>query len=200
MDHNREHQHSDMKQGVQKPQSSKPNQKNGNDRQPAIRDLSRTLTKNYAGFIRRLAKKFGSVDFASDTLHDVYVKVEGEQIGKEIRTPSAYLYRMAVNIGLNRVRRDQRASVISPNLIENLSDPAPDPERIAAGIVELNAVLRELCKMPDQRRAIFLARWRDDRDIAAIASDFGLHRRTVQKELAKTEAHLRTALRRGAVD
>jgi len=81
-------------------------------------------------------------------------------------------------------------------MIENLVDTAPNPERGAIGTSELNFVLRELRMLPERRQAIFLARWRDEKELAAIASKFGLHRRTVQEELARTETHLRFVLRR----
>ncbi len=103
---------------------------------------------------------------------------------------------MAVNQGLNLARRDERRGPFEVGLIENLADPAPSSERVVAGISEIDFILQELHKLPDQRKAIFLARWRDEKELAVIAGEFGLHRRTVQKELARTEKHLRVVLDR----
>jgi len=160
-------------------------------------DLLHFLLKDYAQLLRQLTKKFGSIDFASDALHDLYERIRTESLRSNIDSPRAYLYRMAVNLGLNIVRRDKRNMPLEPAFIENLADTAPDAERVVAGINELNFVLDELYTLPDQRRAIFIARWRDEKELAAIASEFGLHRRTVQKELARSEEHLRAVLGRG---
>jgi DNA-directed RNA polymerase specialized sigma24 family protein len=60
----------------------------------------------------------------------------------------------------------------------------------------LNRALRALHTLPVKRQAIFLAKWRDEKTQAEIAAEFGLHLRSVQKELARVEAYLRKVLRR----
>ena len=162
---------------------------------PAI-DLLQFLTKDYAHLLRRLTRRFGSIDFAADALQDVYVRLRTGPLKGKVSRPRAYLYRMAVNRGLNLARRDERSRPLEASLIENFADTAPNSERIVAGINELDFVLQELHKLPGQRKAIFLARWRDEKELAVIAGEFGLHRRTVQKELARTEKHLRVVLDR----
>ncbi|WP_103001616.1 RNA polymerase sigma factor [Sphingobium sp. SA916] len=170
----------------------------GGNLQP-VSELLQLLTANYAGLLHRLAGKFGSIDFAADTLHDLYVKLRSGTVTHEVSKPSAYLYRMAVNQGLNSLRRDQRLISIDRSALESLVDMAPDPERIAAAIMELRSLSRELDKLPEQRRVIFLRRWNDGREITAIAEEFGLHPRTVQKELARTEIYLRNYFGRNVI-
>ncbi|WP_176590491.1 MULTISPECIES: RNA polymerase sigma factor [Sphingobium] len=165
------------------------------DRAPTV-DLLDFLSQDYVQFLRRLTRKFGSIDFATDVLQDLYVRICTGSLSSSIDKPRAYLYRMAVNLGHNLVRREKRNTPLDASMIENLVDTAPDSERVLIGISELNFVLHELSMLPERRRAIFLARWRDEKELATIASEFGLHRRTVQKELARTEAHLRFVLRR----
>ena len=165
------------------------------DRTQAV-DLLDFLSRDYAQLLRRLTRKFGSTDFAADALQDLYVRICTASLSSGIDKPRAYLYRMAVNLGYNLIRREKRNTPLDPSMIENLVDTAPGPERGVIGISELNLVLHELRMLPERRRAIFLARWRDGKELAAIASEFGLHRRTVQKELARTETHLRFVLRR----
>jgi RNA polymerase sigma-70 factor (ECF subfamily) len=47
--------------------------------------------------------------------------------------------------------------------------------------------------LPLQRKQIFLARWRDDKSHDEIAAQFGIHKRTVQKQLARAERFIRSA-------
>lgn len=154
------------------------------------------LSEDYGLLLRRLTRKFGSNDFAADALQDLYVRIRTRSLSGHIDKPRAYLYRMAVNLGLNLVRREKRSTQIDESMIESLVDAAPDSERVATGINELNLLVQELSKLPERRRTIFVARWRDEKELAVIASELGLHRRTVQKELARAEAHLRIVLGR----
>ncbi|HEX7820705.1 MAG TPA: sigma-70 region 4 domain-containing protein [Sphingobium sp.] len=63
------------------------------------------------------------------------------------------------------------------------------------GIHDLDLALSALRELPVRQQQIFLAWWRDEKSQAEIASLFGLHKRTVQKELARTEAYIRRSLR-----
>lgn len=188
--------HSDIGDAGNEVRSSEaPHLCRGGNPQP-VAELLQFLTANYARLLHRLAGKFGSIDFAADTLHDVYVKIRSGMVAHEVRKPSAYLYRMAVNQGLNRVRSQLRFSLIELSAIDSFADAAPDPERIAAAIMELRNLYRELDRLPEQRRVIFLRRWSDGKEIDEIAEEFGIHRRTVQKELARAEIFLRYVLGR----
>jgi RNA polymerase sigma-70 factor (ECF subfamily) len=76
-------------------------------------------------------------------------------------------------------------------MIQSLRDEAPGPERTALAKQDVGKLLGALAALPEQRREIFLARWRDDLSHREIAALFGVHKRTVQKELAKAERFLR---------
>lgn len=166
----------------------------GNPEAPAVGvaderllSLQRTLEKNYTSLVRRLAGVLRSQDRARDAVHDAYVKLgNGPRVG-DVRNPLAYVYRMALNLGLNVAVRDARVSIASPDLISSLRDEAPDPERIAFAMHDYNRLLRALDALPERRREIFLARWRDEFTLDEIAAHFRLHKRTVRKELEKAE-------------
>src|SRR3546814_1455689 len=75
-------------------------------------------------------------------------------------------------------------------------DIAPDPEQVAFARLEMERAFQALHAMPERRRQLFLARWRDGMPQAEIALEFGLHKRSVQKELVRAETFLRKVLRR----
>ncbi|MFW2448503.1 MAG: sigma factor-like helix-turn-helix DNA-binding protein [Qipengyuania pacifica] len=60
----------------------------------------------------------------------------------------------------------------------------------------MSRALQALHALPIRRQAIFLAKWRDEKTQGEIAAEFGLHKRSVQKELARAEKYLRKVLRR----
>lgn len=158
--------------------------------------LLRVLETEYGPLIARLTSSLRSSDAATDALHDAYLKLGNGPIVGEVRHPLSYLYRMAVNLAKNRRRREGLFTAIDAAVIDNLPDDAPDAEQVVGAQHEMALALSALSTLPARRREIFLACWRDDKTQAEIATEFGLHKRTVQKELTRAERHLRVAVGR----
>lgn len=153
------------------------------------------LEDRYEALVARLAKRLGSADRAKEALHDVYLKLWTYPYLDVIKNPTAYLYRMALNFSENVRIRNMRYLPLVESEAAAVSDDRPGPEQIVAGRHDLALAIAALDTLSAQRKAIFLARWRDGKSHMEIAQDFGLHKRTVQKELAKAEDHLRNAKR-----
>jgi RNA polymerase sigma factor (sigma-70 family) len=156
--------------------------------------LLETLEADYDQLLSRLTGTLRSPDAASDALHDAYLKLGRGAVVGEIRHPLAYLYRMAINLAKNRRRHEALFTPADAAAALDLADEAPDPERAAGARNTLSRVFDMLEALPTQRRDIFLAAWRDEKTQVQIAAEFGLHKRTVQKELARAERDLRAAL------
>ena len=152
------------------------------------------LEAEYDLLLGRLTRALRSADAASEALHDAYLKLEGGAVLGEIRQPLSYLYRMAINLAKNRRRHERLFTPADAAAVVGLADDTPDSERAVGARQALARVLDALETLPAQRRDIFLAAWRDEKKQVEIAAEFGLHKRTVQKELARAERHLRTAL------
>ena len=80
--------------------------------------------------------------------------------------------------------------------LSEFPDSTPDQEAAVLAADEMDRALEALHSLPLKRQAIFLARWRDEKQQNEIAADFGLHKRSVQKELVRAETYLRKILRR----
>lgn len=154
------------------------------------------LESEYDRLLERLVRALRSPDAASEALHDVYLKLGSDAEIGDVRHPVPYLYRMAINLAKNRRRHETFLKAVPTERIDEIPDQAPSPERIAGDHLEMERALAALEALPAQRREIFLARWRDDKLLTEIAGDFGLHKRTVQKELTRAEQYLRSALGR----
>ena len=162
---------------------------------PAHRLLA-LLESEYDSLLRRLSAHLRSPEAAAEALHDVYVKLRSEPSIGDLRSPRSYLYRMAVNLAINRRRSEWRTVNLDVAELSEFPDSTPDQEAAVLAADEMDRALEALHSLPLKRQAIFLARWRDEKQQNEIAADFGLRKRSVQKELVRAETYLRKILRR----
>jgi RNA polymerase sigma-70 factor, ECF subfamily len=159
-----------------------------------LTQLRDTLERDYSSLVGRLTIALRSRDDAVAALHDAYVRLANAPSVGEVRQPFAYLYRMALNLARNSLKREARYIDIDQDRLIELPDDAPDPEQATLAKIDARRATDVLANLSDRRREIFLARWRDGLGHAEIAVQFGLHKRTVQKELARAERFLKKLL------
>lgn len=158
---------------------------------PAL--LRRLLADEYVALRLRLARRFGSVEFASEVLHDAWVRLDriGAGIsGAVVQNPTAYLYRIALNIAADRKRGDQRR--LGPAEVALLCWQAErelDPARIAEARSELKALALALEELPERRRAIFVAARLEELPHKVVAERLGVTVRIVDREVKAALAH-----------
>ncbi|MDM0089997.1 MULTISPECIES: RNA polymerase sigma factor [unclassified Variovorax] len=160
--------------------------------QASLSALRELLTQRYDELKRRLSFRLGSVDLASDALHDTWVRLDErkEALGP-IANPAAYLMRMATNVALDRMERDKRymgADEIDA-LMDEIADPAPGPDELAAARDEIEALSHVIDSMPPRRRAIFLAVRVDELSNQAAAARFGVSARLIGLELKRAHEY-----------
>lgn len=156
-----------------------------------LNQLRDALERDYLSLARRLTAALRSRDDALAALHDAYVRLGNAPSVGEVRQPFVYLYRMALNLARNSLKREARYIDIDQDLLIELPDIAPDPEQATLAKIDVSRATDALANLSERRRDIFLARWRDGLGHAEIAIQFGLHKRTVQKELARAEHFLK---------
>lgn len=160
----------------------------------ALQRLIGHVEDHYGSLLGRLTQRLRSKDAAAEALHDAYIKLQNGAAISDVRHAPSYLYQMALNLARNRQRNDTRFIAFAANVIDLYPDDAPDAERIAVARRDLELGLTGLEALPSRRRDIFLARWQDGKSQAEIATQFRLHKRTVQKELFRAESFLRKLL------
>ncbi|MNR78008.1 putative RNA polymerase sigma factor FecI [compost metagenome] len=151
----------------------------------ALKESLRALfLSRYAQFRRHLHLRLGSEDLANDALHETYLRVEQMNAPSAIKYPSAYLYRIALNIAEDQ--RKSNARMLSVPEIEGLyemADELADPSRTFEARTEIDALERALAELPKRRRLIVIAARVDEMPHREIALRFGISVRTVEKEL-----------------
>jgi RNA polymerase sigma-70 factor (ECF subfamily) len=159
--------------------------------------LRHTLLVRYDDLKRRLTRRLGSADLANEALQDTYLRLETMAETGPIRRPLAYLFRTALNIGINRRIADSRLLTASEvDALLEVADETPDPARIVEARSEISALGRALAELPVRRRQIFLASWVDGVSHMELAARFGVSLRTIQSELRSAVDHCAKRLHR----
>ncbi len=152
--------------------------------------LRQALVINYADLSRRLTRRLGSSEAANEALQETYLRLESASVLGAIRNPISYLFRIAINIAVDRRRTDaRRLSTLEIDALLDFPDDSPDPARIVEARSELEALGRALAEMPERRRAIFKAALLDHVPRREIAKRLGVSIRTVDIEIQRALEH-----------
>lgn len=150
-----------------------------------------------------LAARCGDAAEADDLLQELWLKVSGLATGP-IQNGRAYLFRVANNLVLDRVRARHRAMRRDRNWLEDGSantttvedrpDPAPAADETLLHHEETQVLHRAIDSLPPgARRALQLHRL-DGHGQGEVAEIMGISRSGVEKHLATAMRHLRSAL------
>jgi RNA polymerase sigma factor (sigma-70 family) len=154
----------------------------------ALRGL---LVEQYEEAKLRLARRLGSEELASESLHETWLRLSGVGDAGFIERPFAYLLRIAFNIARDRIRAENRRARQSEiDAVLSIADPAPGPDRQAQARLELAALERAIRDLPERSRTILLASRLEGLTHQAIANRLGISKRTVQYELERSVQEL----------
>lgn len=135
---------------------------------------------------------------ADDLVQDLYLKVAGLPANEEIRNTRAYLYRLAANLMLDRLRSQRRALQRDDawhathhlrSAHEDVAD-LPSAEAVLAGRQRLDQVLAALGALPPKTQAVFRRHKFDGVGHAQIAVELGISRSAVEKHMIDALRHL----------
>lgn len=146
-----------------------------------LRDL---LVRDYLKLKKRLMRRFGSADFATEILHETYLRLGTVDSVALVRNPAAYLYRAALNVAADSRDEDRRwVDKATIEAVRRRDDYELDPEEIFHAQQEWKALLEALDELPPRRRAVFLAARLQGLAHREIAQQLGVSTDTVDREL-----------------
>ncbi len=153
--------------------------------------------------LRFLGARCGDPVEAEDLLQELWLKLVDLRVGP-IANGRAYLFRMANNLALDRVRRRQRAMrrdrawlEREPALgvaVEDRPDPAPGAEEALLEQEEGQVLRAAIATLPDGARRALVAYRFEGMAQGDIATMMGISRSGVEKHLALAMRHLRKHL------
>jgi len=166
--------------------------------------LRRLLVDDYASLQKRLARRYGSPDLASELLHEAWLKLDRAQADGSaiaVRNPRAYLYRVAINLAADRVRADRsRVTTAELDALHRQAYDDLDPGRIAEAKMQVEVLSAAINELPPRRRAIFIAARLEEQPYKEIAARHGVTVRVVDRELSLALDHLDTVLNKNSTE
>jgi RNA polymerase sigma-70 factor (ECF subfamily) len=162
--------------------------------------LRQTFALAYEELRRRLTRRLGSVELASDALHDAWLRLDRAQSVSVVHSPTSYLLQIGFNAALRRRAADQRALGLADACMAlGIASETPDPEQAMIARSDVEALARALAEMPPRRRNILLASRLEGLTLSGIAQQLGISQRLVELELKHAIAHCAQRLDRKAV-
>lgn len=154
--------------------------------------LRQLLVDRYEDFRRRLAHRFGSTEFATEILHETYLRLDrgSAELGT-VQSPNAYLFRTALNVAADHRRqaKSRRLSHLEIATLRGIADGALDPTKAVEARLEVAGLEKALEELTPRRRAILIAARLEEVPHAEIAARFGISARMVEKELKRALLH-----------
>jgi len=142
--------------------------------------------------VRFLTARLGSAAAAEDLVQDLYVRLATIEMTETVDNPSAFLYRAAINLMLDRDRGERRSGrrdqawQDSRNLTVAGAAAAdePSPEQAAAARLALRRLVVAVETLPPKTRRAFTLHKFDGLSQVETAARLGVTRKTVEKQLA----------------
>lgn len=165
--------------------------------------LKAAYAAHRAELLRFLTARTGDAAEAEDVLQDLWIKL-GRDPGGPVAQPRPYLYRMAQNLVLDRVRERRRRSARDqawsdsefgrPGETGEVADPGADAEAALAARGEAARLARAIEALPEGARRVLRLHKIDGLSQGEVAARLGISRSGVEKHMAVAMAHLRRAL------
>lgn len=124
---------------------------------------------------------------AEDYLHSAFIRLEEYRLRQEVRRPSAFLVRTAVNLALDEHRSRKTRNELSPAVVDitNISDNQPLQGEALLARERLKRVQEGLARLSPRTRQVFLMHRLDGMKYREIASQLGITVSAVEKHVAK---------------
>jgi RNA polymerase sigma-70 factor (ECF subfamily) len=169
-----------------------------------IQGLLAVLEEQRPALRRFLTARTGNESEAEDLLSELWLKANAGATGP-IANPASYLFRMANNLVLDRLREARRRSRRErdwtgelhgdQDLAFEIADPAPTSEQQVMDREEARILRDAIAQLPPGAQRVLRLHKMDGLSHAEVAATLGISKSAVEKHMATAMAHLRRILR-----
>lgn len=162
-------------------------------------DLITAYFRHWATLRTALRRRTGSPELADDALQETWLRLAALDAAPErVRDSRAFVLRVAGNIAIDLVRRENRHAsrcISDEVLMRSIADGRPSPEIHAIDRDQLRCLVRALAELPPGPRAALLLSRCDGLPYADIALRLKVSESMIAKYLARALRHCRDHLR-----
>lgn len=162
-------------------------------------ELLATYLSKRADLRRFFAARMGSGEQAEDLVQELYLKVIAAGDPPDLKSPVAFLYRLASNVMLDRVRAQRRSMARDDGWYRNARvglpadvEDAPDPGASLDARQTLTRLIAALETLPPQTQRIFKLHKFDGLSHPEVAAKLGISRSAVEKHVSAALKQLMT--------
>lgn len=149
-------------------------------------DLADMLAKAKRAVLRRGVAE----QDADELVQEAFLRIERYERAQQARSREALLVTAAINLSIDRRRRDARAPFSPVNDVRNIADTMPDPAQVLEQQDRFAHARAGLDRLPERTRRILLRRRLDGATYAEIAADEGMSVAAVEKQVARATLQL----------
>lgn len=156
------------------------------------------LFRRYNGEVKRYLRRRGaSAEAAADLTQETFLRLLTASPLGPVGNVQAYIFRTANNLSIDLARRQRLLPLLDngEEVLDQLTDEAPSPERVVMSRQELAILQTALNQVPQTPRRVFLARL-DGRTFEDIGRVIGIPTQTAFSQMFRVMMHLRAALDR----
>jgi RNA polymerase sigma-70 factor (ECF subfamily) len=152
--------------------------------------------------VRFFAARLRSLSAAEDLIQDLYVRVASLDPAQRVENPSAFLYRLASNLMLDRLRSDRRSGARDSAWLQSQTVEVggqgvadePSAEQSVAAKQRLARVGRAIAALPPKTRRAFELHKLEGLTQEDTARALGVSRKTVEKQISAALQRLLASL------
>jgi RNA polymerase sigma factor (sigma-70 family) len=159
--------------------------------------LAGAVEAHYEELKAFVVRRVGCPALAADIVQDVWLKAAATQPAEPVRNARAYLYRLAGNLAVDRLRAEigHTRHVLTGALPEWIPSAAPPADLVLQSQQELGILRDAVLELPERCRAVFLLYKGQGMTMRQVATALGISEKTVEKHIAKAMVHCRNRLR-----
>lgn len=151
--------------------------------------------ENYDAILNRLSWRLGSHHDGDDAAQDLYLKLQTIKPAEDVRNLRSYLFRIADNMALDRLRkRNVHSRYFTAREVPEIGSDQPSPEAITDYRQRLVTLKNIVEALPPRQREAFLLHKFEELSHAEIAERMSISRSAVEKLIMKAMANCRAQM------
>ena len=152
--------------------------------------IQEIIRRHHSALIKFLRRRLSIAEDAEDVAQETYIRMMRYEGSSELNSPSAMLFRIAVNVANDHGRAVVARHRKSHTRIEDfeLASEEPSPEREILANQTLDLLLDTIERLPPKCRQVFLLSRASDMTYPEIAAHCGISVKMVEKHISRAIA------------